>query len=335
MEPYLLEKVGYSMQNQNFQLVSSCKWHNRYLGPLAEGLKKRGHNVRLSCGTSFHIEKDWYSVCSYHEDLFRVMGSKKIFFLEHAISFVKSAYGHSQIILADYVLVQGSIFSQWLRFCHPNVNQLKAGFPRIEALYRQPDTRKEIIEKHNLNSDAPIVVYAPTWSNLKSTWGGSLEEAYPILKSLNLENLLILPHPSCSYGHQIARKDSRVLTNVDSYYYLRGCDLLIGDNSSLLLEFTVRDKPIVQLDRFGDFRGLLSWYTPYKKIDAWKFKNLFNIYQLGEITTLDKNKISRAIEDALKNPNKYKPYREYWKSLAMYNLENPLESTLNCIEGVL
>ena len=174
----------------NFQFISSSSWHDRYLVPLAEGMKKRGHNVRVDINQDFKVEKDYYTITSYHEDLPNLKDSKKIFFLEHAISFVKSSYASDKISLADYVLVQGEIFSQWLKFCHPKITQLKAGFHRIEKLNNQPSTKEAIIKEHNLNPDKPIIIFSPTWHNINA-WGGSLSEAYPILKSLNIDNLSI------------------------------------------------------------------------------------------------------------------------------------------------
>lgn len=317
--------------NKKFQFISSCAWHKRFIVDIAEELSNRGFEIRYSYGDNFTVENDWYTISTYHEDLSRLKDTKMVFFTEHAISFVKSAYASPQISLADYVLVQGKIFSQWLKFNHPNVKQLQTGWARIEQLYNKKSTRDFLIKEYNLNPDKPIIIYQPTWdSPAKRKQCGTIEEVYPLLKGMNILNLLIIPHPSDIYANGIFKNEKNIVRNVDIYNYLLGCDLLIGDTSSSLIEFTVLNKPIIHIDKWGNFEGLKNWYA--LNTNSEQFIDLFGFFQLGEIIPVNKQVIQNTIEDSLKNPDRYSKHREYWKKLALYNLGNSIKTV---VDGIL
>ena len=59
-----------------------------------------------------------------------------------------------------------------------------------------------------------------------------------------------------------------------------------------------------------------------------KFRNLFAIYQLGDIVPLDGPLIMKTIDENLRNPNRFKYLRDYYKSIAFYNLGHSFETTM-------
>ena len=321
------------------QFVSTLGWHSWFMDPIAEEMRRRNHEVK-TCYGSGSILPDWVTVTSYHEILMspEIDKAKIVFFIEHCVSTIKGAYELSVIPeKADYILVQGPVFYQWLLFNHPDYKgALKTGWPRIDKLLNMPSTREEIIKRHNLDSSKPIILFTPTWDSLnKPLQGGTMSEAFPVLKKLGLRNLLVLPHPSDYYSYNIFKDESNVILNADNYFYLAGCDLVIGDLSSILVEFTVRNKPIIQIDKYGDLSNLRLWYSVYPDTRCYQFNDLFGIYQLGEIVPIDERRISNAIEDALSNPDRYKPYREHWKNISFYNLGNSAKICADEIERVV
>ena len=320
------------------KFTSSSTWHDRFLLPLAYGLIERGYqDVEVIIGEkNFGDLTNCIVISSYHADFKQLRPARVLIALEHAISFCKSYYAHPDTALVDYMLVQGEVFSQWLTFCHPHVKQLKSGWHRIEELHKLGSTRQKIIQKHSLNPNKPIILYLPTWNTTgMPAYGGSLHEAYDTLMSLKLENLLILPHPSCQYGNGAYKDKPGVVHWGDTYQYLAAADLAIGDNSSALTEFASLDKPVIHIDKWGDLRGLICWNHNTPKTGTSAMRNLFQVLQLGEIVPIDTARIKEAIDDALATPHRYKSVRDYMVNLALYNRGNSLSTTLDCIEQVI
>ncbi len=316
------------------KFASSSTWHDKFLVPIAKELDKLGYITEQIRGSHWEIDSpDDYVILSYHADVNKVKNCKYKLFIEHAISPIKSCYAHLPIGNVDYALVQGEVFSKWLTFCHPNVKQIKCGWHRIEKLYNMKNSRELLIKEHNLNSKKPIIVYCPTWDNVSHPiLCGTMEKAYPILNTLGLDNLLVLPHPSCQYGN-FYKNEKNVFRNVDIYKYLAGCDLVIGDTSSVLIESTVKNKPIIQLNKWNSLEPFRTWYYNSKKVEP--YKELFGILQLGQIVKLNKKEILFAIDFALSNPDFFKSNREHWKAISLYNLGNSLKTTVDGIVKVI
>lgn len=315
--------------------ASSSTWHDKFLLPISQELDKLDYTTEQVRVHNWKIDNpDDYVFLSYHEDISKVKKAKAIFIIEHAISVVKSFVIHKQCANVDYALVQGEVFSQWWTFCHPNVKQIKCGWHRIEKLYSMDNTRDDIIARHNLNPNLPIILYCPTWGHPShcNSLNGTLHIAYPILKKMNIPNLLIIPHPSCVYGNA-CRGETNVIHDVDIYDYLSACDLLIGDNSSILIEFTLKNKPIIQLNKSNNLDAFRTFYAEDFNIDDKK--NLFGFMQLGQIIPISKNSITNAIDIAFKYPYLFKANRDYWKSITMYNLGTSLKITIDSIVEII
>ena len=174
----------------------------------------------------------------------------------------------------------------------------------------------------------------PTWdSPRKIKFCGTFEEAFPVLKELNLDNLLTIPHKSCVYANSLYLDDSSILRDVDTYDYIRDCDLIIGDTSSILMESIVFNKPIIQINKCDKLDGFINWFNHVSpKVEI--YKNLFSLYTFGEIIPLDKNIIIKTIELTLNNPNKYKYLRDYYKTLFFYNLGSSLQTSIQALEKI-
>jgi hypothetical protein len=64
-----------------FKFVSSSTWHNKFLDPLASGLKDKGYETEVITGVnSFGSCKDCVTVTSYHADIEQIRDSYKIIF---------------------------------------------------------------------------------------------------------------------------------------------------------------------------------------------------------------------------------------------------------------
>ncbi len=314
--------------------ATTSEWHDKFLLPIAEELDKLGYETEQLRGADWEIDNpNDFVILSYQIDTVRVRNSKATILMEHAVSPVKSMCLHPQVGLADYVLVQGKVFSKWLLQCHPRVKQIKCGWHRIEKLNSMEDTHADLISKYNLNPKEPIIVYCPTWDTaVKDIHCGTMDEAFPILSQMNIPNLLTIPHPSCPYGHQ-HKGEKNVFFELDSYDFIAGCDLIIGDTSSLLVESTIKNKPIIQLNKWNHLDAFITWYAEGWELE--EYKELYGLFQLGQIVNIDKEAISKAIDFALSHPDVFKLNRDYWKSIAFYNLGSSLNTTVKGIVQII
>jgi CDP-glycerol glycerophosphotransferase (TagB/SpsB family) len=318
--------------------ASSSTWHDRFLLPLAEGLENRGYKTKQVRGQDWTIDNvDDFVVSSYHFDFDKIKNCKKLIFLEHAVSPIKSAYLHKIVSKVDYVLVQGPAFSQWLNFCHPNVKQKLCGWHRIEQFISMQNTRDYIIDRFNFDKNKPIVLYCPTWStpdSLSNPRCGTMSFVYPILKKLNIPNILTVPHPSGWYANNIYKDERLVVRWEDTYKFLSGCDLIMGDVSSILMEATVKDIPVLHFNMFDNLNGFVSWYADdINKCE--NMENLFGFLKLGKIIKPSENNLQKEIEFSIEHKDLYKDERTFWKDRCFYNLGSSLEKSLDAIEEII
>jgi len=131
------------------------------------------------------------------------------------------------------------------------------GFPKTDYLIRNKDKKKEIrnilLNRFNFNKDYPIILYAPTYS---TGWhaGGTFiycEKIYNILKKEKL-NLIIGPHPGDQpLLHKMTGLENcdniRICLDFNKNDLILGSDLVISDNSSIVLEASLAEVPIMQL----------------------------------------------------------------------------------------
>jgi len=324
--------------------------------PIAVEMHKRGHDVYenykagLFEGNKYPKFREGYdaTVISYHQfwnKEYNLRRHKNIFFMEHCVSPIKGVYGFPILATGktlleesvDYVFAQGPMFMDWLKLNSPDFKgALPTGFSRADTLLNMPDTRNRIIEKHKLEANKPIIVYVPTW-DVKTGAGkpGTMKEGWKVLSEMGLSNLLCVAHASDYFARHVYKNDTRVLQNADQYEYIKAADLIIGDISSVLLESTVLNKPIIQLNQFNDLRNFQLFPAWTDNSKSKNFTSLFGYYQLGDIVRIDKQPIKLAIDDALINPNKYQAHRESWKSKSFYNLGHATVACADAMENIL
>ena len=339
------------------QFIAMHQFMANMIEPIAIEMRKRGHTIYENYkGSAFEgnqhpkfKENQDATVVSYHHflnDKYRIRKHKPVFFMEHCVSVVKSAYGTPLVsngrtlvdARTDYVFIQGPMFMEWFKLnCPTHKGALPTGWPRIEALINTLDTKEKIIKKHKLERNKPIILYVPTWASEKkvSPISGTMEKGWPVLVELNIPNLLCTAHPSDYYSRYVYNDDPRVVLDANTYEYIKAADLIIGDVSSILLESTVLDKPIIQLNQYDNLKNFQLFPAWTNKSKACPIAKLLGIYQLGDIVHINKRQIKHAIEDALNDPDKYKAHRKFWRDKAFYNLGNATKACADAMEDIL
>jgi hypothetical protein len=186
-----------------------------------------------------------------------------------------------------------------------------------ERLERKEDLKKEIYNKYSFDENKPLVVYAPTGIRhetvTKEEWinkygndkgyrnhGSYYHHETTEETILKYANFFEVQHPCVD----------RSVSALDRIDVIAVSDLLISDISSMALEYTAVDKPIILLKKRiedqdpRDFR--LCGYQKEPIID------------LGDIISIEE--LDSVLKYRLINDD-YKETRKYWKELLLGNID--------------
>ena len=222
------------------------------------------------------------------------------------MSFIKNWAGEYENW--DYIIVPSKFFEDNVKG-----NVLGLGWSKADYYINNKDKQDEfksiIKTAYNIADDKPLILFAPTYAKNKSTQlPGNADKLMGIVNALPHCHIIFMPHVMCDY--KVKYKDYKLKVAADYKHkaeYLLGCDLLIGDTSSIVFEFALLDKPIVLLNNVK--------YEHYLKIAR---PGMNESLDLGEIVPTDNIlSIRQAVDSSLSNPDKYKSRREYWVDKAL------------------
>ncbi len=302
------------------QSIADRPYHRACLIPVEEELIRRGHTVSRKDRTNYQkegVDATIISSVTFLNPPHIGRLKRPIFFMPHGIAVVKTTlYKHHTN--ADYMLMTGPAWKERMEFLFPRYsNNIEVGFPKSDELVNRKNTRNEVIKEFGLDPKEPIIVYAPSWDSKEAKRKGSID-ALPRLMSLKLKNLLLCLH---EYDKMFDKLEGgNVIKSPNKNRYLLAADLLVGDMSSMMIEFTLLDKPMVHIDMYGDRRMYGIWEKPTYR---------YGTFQAGEFATPDD--LGDAVRSALEHPDKYKHLREYWKWRSFYNIGNATKAAADKI----
>ncbi len=132
---------------------------------------------------------------------------------------------------------------------------LVTGFPKADGLVQGPFDRQAFLRQVGVDAGRPTLLYAPTGddNNSLETRGEQVIEA---IRQSGRWNLLVKLHDhpkqaKCDWKAVLAQLESdrfRLVCDWNVVPYLRAADLLITDASSVAVEYTLLDRPIVFLE---------------------------------------------------------------------------------------
>jgi len=292
-----------------FQSLSDKPYQKACLIPVEDELKKRGHTV-LS-GERKAYSKDEVdatlisSVMYLNPGLINTL-KRPIFFMPHGVAVVKTTL-YPEHTKADYMLMTGPIWKERMEYLFPKYkNNIEVGFPKSDELVNSKSTRSEVINEFSLDPKEPIVLFAPSWDSKDAIRKGSID-ALPLIDGLGFKNLLVCLH---QYDKKFKTLEGKnIIKDPNKNKYLLAADLLIGDISSIMIEFTLLNKPMVHIDMTGDRHHYGVWEKPTCH---------YGTFQAGAFASLDN--IKNVVTETLREPDKYKYLRGYWKWRSFYNI---------------
>jgi hypothetical protein len=306
-----------------FQSLANRPYQRSCLAPVEEELKKRGHTVLQGERTPY--AKDEIdgtliaSVLYLNPGLIHAL-KRPIFSIPHSVAVVKTTL-YKLHTKSDFMLMTGPIWKERMEYVfHGYKHNLEIGYPKGDELAAGKSTRDEVVKELGLDPKEPIVMFAPTWDDKEAKRKGTMD-ALPQVEALGFKNLLICPHDYDKMFHALEGK--KVIKTPNKNRYLLAADLLIGDMSGIMIEFALLDKPMVQIDMYGDRRMYGIWEEPSCH---------YGTFQIGEFAT--RETLTQAVNEALNNPNKYKFLRDYWKWRSFYNLGTAAKAAADAIESL-
>ena len=188
-----------------------------------------------------------YIVISHDKPLKRLkkIGWKgKYIYIEHGLSPMKNyTYKYSFFHEADLLFYPGEVFKRKMEAINPNFkNGLIGGYPRMDELYNLKIDKESLCKQYNLDSQNPIILFAPSWGGKYSNNSGINNIKY----FNNIKNLITVPHPA---DYNVAKKYNTIIPSKDENInkFLHLSDIIISDVSSVLVEACLIDKPVIQL----------------------------------------------------------------------------------------
>ena len=176
---------------------------------------------------------------------------------------------------------------------------VEIGFPKTDRLVSGSLDRAEMLARHGLTGDRPVVLYAPTGErhNSMETMG---EELIAKLGAVDQFDLLVKPHDHphapIDWWDRLAPLETehvRLVHEPDVILTLSIADLLITDASSVANEYALLDRPIVFID-VPELFELTLRKNARLDLDTWGRRG-------GEVVK-DVSEAVKAVEGGLADP---------------------------------
>ena len=175
----------------------------------------------------------------------------------HGVSF-KNLGVREKYLKFDHLCLAGPYHGEAYRkrgFVREPGQCLITGVPKMDALVSGTLDRTALLRRNRVDPGRPTLLYAPTGSKFNSmeTMGRRVIEE---IQRDGRWNLLIKLHDhpkntDIDWAREIRRMESdrvRLVTDPDVVPYLHAADLLLTDASSVSVEYSLLDRPIVFLD---------------------------------------------------------------------------------------
>lgn len=197
------------------------------------------------------------TVCAHTSDTLLPEQPGKTVQIFHGVSFKNFAV-REKVLCYDYLCLAGRYHGE--RFRERGLIRVGAaaclitGFPKVDRLVASDFDREGLLRAAGLDPALPTILYAPTGGkhNSLETIG---EEVVSAIGDDGRWNLLVKPHDhpkrQINWFERLAPRENdrvRSVRSLDVIDYMKAADLLLTDASSVAVEYTLLDRPIVFID---------------------------------------------------------------------------------------
>ena len=203
-------------------------------------------------------EREYDLVFSAHISGYFPKSDKRRIQVFHGLSFRNMAI-RRDVLIYDTLFVIGPYMMRSLvanKLFRPDDPRLiPTGFMKLDRLVDGTLSREQVLASAGLSGERPVVLYAPTGQK-----GNSLESTGPEvvrrLRDTGEFDILVKLHdhprdrsePGRDELMELLDDHTRLATDFDIVPYLFLADLLISDASSVTMEYSLMDRPMVFLD---------------------------------------------------------------------------------------
>lgn len=243
-------------------------------------------------------------VCSHLSDSLFPRSANKTVQIFHGVSFKNFAV-REKALRFDLLCLPGNYHAS--RYRKRNLIRangplcLLTGFPKMDAFFNGCLDRRFTLQNVNVCPDKPTILYAPTGGkhNSLETMGEKVIEKLSMEKDWNI---LIKPHDhpkkEIDWFSRLARFENervQLLRDKNVIPYLYAADLLISDASSVTVEYSLLDRPIVFLDVPKLFKNVVKRGGDLD-LDTYGRKMGKIVYDPQEIVQVVRNSLSDSKE---------------------------------------
>ena len=317
-----------------------------YIEAINRGWDTKFHKIHRNTLRNYisNNEISKHVVISHDNPLKRIkkMGwSGKYIYVEHGLSPIKFyTYKYSFFHEADLLFYPGEVFKRKMESINPNFkNGLVGGYPRMDELFNMKINKAKLCNEYNLNYNAPIILFAPSWGGKYSNDSGINNIKY----FNDIDNLIAIPHPA---DYKLANKYNCIIPdkeeNINQFIHLS--DIVISDVSSVLVEACLLDKPVIQL-LLSNYPGCFpekdkrkeeSWISrdlidkECQKINQskhpFKLPYIDEEWILGHLSKPEE--ILKTIDIVKNEMNRYSKNRKYWAKQCCYKFDGKISKRM-------
>ena len=196
-------------------------------------------------------------VCAHLSDTLFLRSAGRTVQIFHGVSF-KNLSVREKALRYDYLCLPGTYHAEQYQqegLIRPaEATALITGFPKLDLLAAPSSERDALLRPLGMSSERPTLLFAPTGDkhNALEVMGREVIER---IAERDSWNLLVKPHDhpknSIDWFRELSDLEGprvRLIREKDVVPYLGAADLLLTDASSVALEYTLLDRPIVFLD---------------------------------------------------------------------------------------
>ena len=197
------------------------------------------------------------AVCAHTSDTLLPRSARSTIQIFHGVSF-KNLVVREKALRFDTLCLPGLYHAELFRkhglLRDRDTLYLVTGFPKADALVNGHHDRAAFLRRVGLSPERPTILFAPTGDkhNALETMG---REVISAIDNAETWNLLIKPHDHPKKANNWFLKLApfendrvRIVRDRDIVPSLRAADLLLTDVSSVAVEYTLLDRPIVFID---------------------------------------------------------------------------------------
>ncbi|MDP6980669.1 MAG: CDP-glycerol glycerophosphotransferase family protein [Myxococcota bacterium] len=260
------------------------------------------HSKVLSAAETKNMDFD-VLVCAHLSDALFPRSANRTVQIFHGVSF-KNLAVREKALRYDYLCLPGQYHAEQYRkqglIRSDASTALLTGFPKTDLLMALKDQPRQLVENLGLDPALPTLLFAPTGDkhNSLEIMGKAVIDA---LVGDGRWNLMVKPHDhpkrDTNWFSKLASREGprmKLLHDFDIAPALASADLLLTDASSVALEYTLLDRPMIFLDTPKLFEKLKK-RAPALDLETYGRK-------LGKIVEGPES-IVEAVESSLADPS--------------------------------